>query len=559
MTTPPATPDVTDHDVIRYARVLPLDIVHALGHGHAGTACSLTPLLTTLFQHHLRHDPADPTWPGRDRFVLSAGHTSLSLYLQLYLSGYGLDLDDLRATRTLDSLTPGHPEHGHTPGVETTTGPLGQGLGNAVGMALDARHWRDTLDPHAPPGTSPFDHRIWCLVSDGDLMEGISHEVAALAGHLRLGRLIVLWDDNRITIEGSTQLVSSEDVTARFAAYGFRIITVDDAENLDILHTALTDATVPSADHPPTFVRIRTRIGHPMPTLSGTGAAHAGAPDTDEIRATKTLLGLNPDHHFAMPAEALNHARDVQRRGAQLHATWEQRYQDWRRRTDPDLVARYDRIRRRTLPADLWDGLDNPTGPEATRTASARILRHLGHRLPELYGGSADLADTAGGRMTSDDELIPSRHSPATLGRRGSRHGRQIHYGIREHGMTAIANGIALGGLARPYVNGYLVFSDYARPAIRMSALMGLPLLHLLSHDSIAVGEDGPTHQPVEHLAALRAIPRLDVIRPADTDEMRGAWERALTSDDHPTAIISARQATPQLRDITPATTPPLD
>lgn len=532
-------------ELIRHARVLPLDIVQAKGNGHAGTATSLMPLATVLYQQHLVHNPADPAWPGRDRFVLSAGHASLLLYVQLYLHGYGLTMDDLRRARTIDSLTPGHPERGLTPGVETTTGPLGQGLANAVGMALDARRVTAMLDPDG--GTdSPFRYRVWCLVSDGDLMEGISHEAGALAGHLRLGDLIVLWDDNRITIEGSTGVTTSEDVVARFAAYGFRTLEVNDCEDLTGIDAVLTAAASSGPYDRPTFVRLRSRIGNPMPAVGGTAKAHAGRPGQEEIRATKQLLGLDPDEHFAVPAELLAAARrQAAERGAALQGEWTARYQAWRAGAPADRVALLDRLRAGTLPDGLWDDLpDLGDQPVAVRSVTGAYLRMLGERLPELWGGSADLADTAGGRLSREDNLL----SPAdTTGRPGGPGGRQIHYGIREHAMGAITNGIALGGLTRPFANGYLVFSDYLRPALRLAALMQLPAIFTFSHDSVAVGEDGPTHQPVEQLSSLRLIPGLAVVRPADPAEVLGVWQRVIERPEGPVALVSCRQEVPQL------------
>ncbi|GAB76936.1 transketolase [Austwickia chelonae] len=536
-----------DADLIRYARVLPLDIVQAKGNGHAGTAVGLTPLMTVLYRHRLAHHPHDPAWAGRDRFVLSAGHASLALYLQLFLTGYGLELEDLRRARTLHALTPGHPELGVTPGVETSTGPLGQGLGNAVGMAMEARRIRALLDPHSPAGESPFDHRIWCLASDGDLMEGLSHEAAALAGHLRLGRLVVLWDDNGISIEGPTSITTSEDVPARFAAYGFRILTLDDAEDLDAIDRILAEAAEAHDGEAPTFVRIRTRIGHPMPNLGGTAAAHAGPVGETEIRATKEALGLDPDKQLFLPDELLVHSRkSAAERGTDLRAQWQLRYDRWYDQATPECRALHRRLHTRELPDCLWDEITRDlaglTGPIATRTVTARILAGLGTHLPELWGGSADLADTACGRISAHDNALSPQD---TTGRPGGPGGRQIHFGIREHAMGALVNGMALSGLTRPFANGYLVFSDYMRPALRMAALMHLPVLYLFSHDSVAVGEDGPTHQPVEHLTSLRAVPGLAVARPADAGETLGVWQRTMERATGPTAIIGARQATP--------------
>jgi transketolase len=524
-----------DAAAIACARVLPLDVVQAKGSGHAGTAVSLTPLMYVLFQRHLRHDPADPHWPGRDRFVLSCGHTSLSLYLQLYLSGYGLELDDLRATRTYGSRTPGHPEVGVTPGVETSTGPLGQGVANAVGMAMAALRLRDLLDPGAPARTSVFDHRVFCLASDGDVQEGISHEASALAGHLRLGNLVLLWDDNRISIEGPTALATSEDVLARYRAYGWRVLSIDDAEDLGAIDRVLAEAGAPSDR--PTFVRVRTRIGHPMPELGGTSAAHSGAPGDAEVARTKAALGLDPEATFDVPERVLAHARAVAGRGARTHAAWDRKLAQWRAE-QPHGAALLDRLEARTLPDGWRDALPRFTaadGPLATRQASHRTLEVLLGRLPELWGGSADLAETNGVPVDGLTGFGPARA------------GQLVHFGIREHAMAAILNGIALAGPTRPFGATFFVFSDYMRPAIRLAALMRLPVVYVLSHDSVAVGEDGPTHQPVEHLCALRAIPGLTVLRPADGNETVAAWASALEGADGPAALVLSRQALPQL------------
>ncbi|QIK71276.1 transketolase [Propioniciclava coleopterorum] len=534
-----------EHDIIRYARVLPPDIVQAKGNGHAGTAASLAPLMTLLFGTHLRDDPADAAWAGRDRFVLSAGHAALVLYVQLYLSGYGLTLDDLRRTRRLGSLTPGHPERGVTNGVETSTGPLGQGIGNAVGLAMDQRRQQQLFDPDGGP-SSPFAHRVWCVAGDGDLMEGISHEAASLAGHLGLGNLVILWDDNGITIEGGTDITWTEDVAARFAAYGFRVLEVADGEDLAALDATLTSAAAADPLGPPTFVRVRTRIGHPLPHVGGTARAHAGAPGEDEIRAAKQILGLDPDEQFAMPADLLERVRAGRaERGAARHRAWERDLAAWRADAPAERVALLDRLAAGALPEGLWDDLpvfEEPSLP--IRSATAGYLAALAARLPELWGGSADLADTAGGRLTASDNFL--RPADAS-GRPGSPGGQQVHYGVREHAMAAISNGIALGGLSRPFANGYLVFADYLRPSLRLAALMGLPVLYSLTHDSIAVGEDGPTHQPVEHVSSLRLIPGVDVVRPADADEVLGALRRILERPEGPAVVVSSRQAVPRL------------
>jgi transketolase len=543
--------DPLDAEVVAHARVLPLDVVQAKGNGHAGTAVSLTPALYLLFQEVLRHDPAEPTWPGRDRFVLSAGHASLALYLQLFLCGYGVEVDDLRKARTLGSLTPGHPEYGHTPGVETTTGPLGQGLATAVGMALGARRLRGLLDPDAPAGQSPFDHRIWCVAGDGDLQEGISHEAGALAGVQRLGALTVVWDDNRISIEGDTAVATAEDVPARFAAYGWRVVDCADAEDPAQVRAAFAAALEPDADgERPTFIRLRTRIGHPMPTVGGTAAAHSGAPGADEVAATKAALGLDPEQSFSLPQHLLDHARRVIRRGDAARAQWQQSVAAWRASAPADRVALYDRLHAAELPAGWADTLPRfPAGsaPVATRVASNKALVAVADQLPELWGGSADLVETNG-------MLVPHWRSVLAPGVTseewpGGPYGELLHFGIREHAMAAIANGILLDGPTRPVVATFFVFSDYLRPALRLSALMRLPAVHVWTHDSVALGEDGPTHQPVEHLWAARAMPRLAVVRPADANETTAAWMRTLQTRDRPTALVLSRQALPVLGD----------
>ena len=531
-----------DEAAIAHARVLPLDVVQHKGSGHAGTAVSLAPLMYALFQRHLRHDPADPQWAGRDRFVLSCGHTSLSLYVQLYICGYGLDLDDLRATRTFGSRTPGHPEVGVTAGVETSTGPLGQGIANAVGMAMAAARIRGLVDPDTASGSSVFEHRIWCLASDGDIQEGISHEASALAGHLELSNLVLIWDDNQISIEGPTALATAEDVAARYAAYGWNVVTIDDAEDLDAIHAGLSAAGEDVGR--PTFVRLRSRIGHPMPEVGGTSAAHAGAPGAEEVERTKRLLGLDPGLSFHFPDHLLQHARQVANRGAQLHAEWRARFDQWQS-CNPEGARLLGRLQRRTLPEGWREALPRFTAddaPLATREVGNRVLSTLLPLLPELWGGSADLAETNGVHVAGSSDFLAGQP------------GQSVHFGIREHAMGAILNGVALGGLTRPFGATFFVFSDYMRPAMRLAALMKLPVTYVLSHDSVAVGEDGPTHQPVEHLWSVRGIPGMSVVRPADGNETVAAWATLLDDPQGPTALVLSRQALPQLG-VEPATT----
>lgn len=525
-------------DLIRHARVLPLDIVQAKGNGHAGTAVSLTPLLTVLHAHHLRHDPQDPGWRWRDRFILSCGHASLALYLQLFLWGYGLEMEDLAAARRLGSLTPGHPERGMTPGVEMSTGPLGQGIAAAVGAAMEERRIRELLTPGESIDRSPLGHRTWCMVSDGDLSEGISSEAAALAGRAGLPGLIVIWDDNGITIDGTTSISTVEDVTARFEACGWRTLELDDAEDLQATERVLLEATHPGpADTRPVFLRVRTRIGHPMPVVGGTPAAHAGPVGDSEIAATRTALGLDPHHSFDMPEALLSAARTHAReRGAHVRSSAETRLARWRD-THQESAALLDRLSCRGLPSG-WEQALPDFGDQtslATRSASGKILAALSPIMPELWGGSCDLSGSTSTVLPGDDDFTPE-HA-----------GRTIRFGIREHAQAAALSGMNLSGLTRPFGSTYLIFSDYQRPAIRLAALMGLPSLFIWTHDSLAVGEDGPTHQPVEQLASLRAVPGMSVVRPCDAWETRAAWREILHKDSGPVGLVLSRQGLPVL------------
>ncbi|MBY8872620.1 transketolase [Micromonospora sp. PLK6-60] len=544
-----------DRRAVDTVRVLAMDAVEKSGNGHPGTAMSLAPAAYLLFNRVMRHNPADPNWAGRDRFVLSAGHSSLTLYIQLFLSGYPLSLEDLKALRQWGSLTPGHPEHGHTPGVETTTGPLGQGLGNAVGMAMAARRERGLFDPDAEPGTSPFDHHIWCIASDGDIEEGISHEASALAGHQQLGSLCLIYDDNEISIEDDTRIAKSEDVAARYEAYGWHVQTVDwrrgDAdqgdyhEDVEALYQALLAAKAETAR--PSFIALRTIIGWPAPNKQNTGKIHGSALGGEEVAATKRILGFDPDKTFDIDEEVLGHARQVLGRGEAAEQEWTKAFDAWAG-ANTERKALYDRMTTRTLPRGWTDAL--PTFPAdakgvATRAASGKVLEALAPVLPELWGGSADLAESNNTTMKGEPSFVPAAH--ATKDFPGDEYGRTLHFGIREHAMGAILNGIALHGGTRPYGGTFLVFSDYMRPSVRLAALMKLPVTYVWTHDSIGLGEDGPTHQPIEHLTALRAIPGLDVVRPADANETAWAWRQALEHTDRPTALALSRQALPTL------------
>jgi transketolase len=540
-----------DQRAVDLIRVLAMDAVQQAGSGHPGTAMSLAPAAYLLYQEILRHDPADPGWLGRDRFVVSCGHSSLTLYLQLYLSGYGLTLGDIRALRTWGSLTPGHPEFRHTAGVETTTGPLGQGLANAVGMAMAARRERGLLDPDAPAGTSPFDRRVYVFVSDGDIEEGISHEASSLAGHQELGHLIVLYDDNSISIEDDTAIAKSEDVAARYEAYGWHVQRVSwrHAEGYREDIGPLRDALLLARENTvqPSLISLRTIIGWPAPHKQNTGAAHGSALGAEEVAATKRILGFDPDVSFPAEEDVVAHARQVADRGKQARAEWEESFAAWAA-ASPERAELLARISARELP-DGWDAVLPQFPPDAkgmaTRTASGEVLTALAPVLPELWGGSADLAGSNNTTMKGEPSFIPPGHQTRLFP--GGRYGRTLHFGIREHAMGAICNGIAVDGLTRPYGGTFLVFSDYMRPAVRLAAMMGLPVTYVWTHDSIGLGEDGPTHQPVEHLWALRAIPGLDVVRPADANETVVAWRTILGHSDRPAGLCLSRQSLPVL------------
>ncbi|MFF4306956.1 transketolase [Streptomyces sp. NPDC001601] len=543
--------DATDVRAVDTVRVLAADAVQKAGNGHPGTAMSLAPLAHLLFQNVMRHDPGDDQWLGRDRFVLSCGHSSLTLYIQLYLTGYGLQLSDLEAYRTWGSATPGHPEHRHTRGVEITTGPLGQGLAGAVGMAMAARRERGLLDPDAEPGSSPFDHHVYVVASDGDMMEGVTGEAASIAGHQELGNLVVFYDSNHISIEDDTDVAFSEDVPARFAAYGWHVQTVDwtstgsYVEDVDALLTAVRAAQ--AEDGRPSLIMLRTLIGWPSPTKQNTGKAHGSALGEDEVAATKRLLGFDPEQHFAVEDAVLARTREAADRGRQAHAEWDEAFAAWRK-ANPDRAALLDRLQAQRLPDGWTEALpDFPADHEgmATRAASGKVLSALAPVLPELWGGSADLAGSNNTTMDGAPSFVPAGRQ--TNDWKGGPYGRTLHFGVREHAMGAILNGIALQSLTRPYGGTFLTFSDYMRPAVRLAALMKLPTTYVWTHDSIGLGEDGPTHQPVEHLAALRAVPGLDVVRPADANETTVCWRTVLEHRDRPAALVLTRQNVPVL------------
>lgn len=536
--------DAIDEDAIRHLRALAMDAVQAVGNGHPGTAMALAPAAYLLFQRTLRHDPQDPVWLGRDRFVLSAGHSSLTLYSQLLLSGYGLTLDDLRNFRRWESLTPGHPEYRHTAGVETTTGPLGQGVATAVGMAMGQRYQRQLLDPDAPHGDSPFDHHIWVLASDGDLQEGVSGEASSLAGTQELGMLCVIWDDNRISIEGDTALAFTEDVVARYRAYGWAIHQVEMLPdgNIDLMALEVALQAARQEMKQPTFIRLRTTIAWPAPNARNTAKSHGSALGDAEVAATKQVLGLDPGATFAFPGALMAEIR--QRLDARIRVereSWERRFRAWAD-LNSDKAGLLERLQQHSLPDDLTAALPEFAldSQVATRKASGQALNALAGLLPELWGGSADLAESNDTTILGSADFLPNAATTRADTLRYET-ARVVHYGIREHAMGAIMNGIALEGLTRPFAGTFLVFSDYMRPAVRLAALMNLPVIYVWTHDSIGLGEDGPTHQPIEHLWALRAVPQLAVVRPADANETSAAWLAALHNDG-PTALILTRQ-----------------
>lgn len=537
-----------DQRAVDTVRVLAADAVEKVGNGHPGTAMSLAPAAYLLFQKMMRHDPKNPDWIGRDRFILSPGHTSLTLYIQLFLSGYGLELKDLQALRTWGSLTPGHPEYKHTAGVEITTGPLGQGLASAVGFAYSQRRQRGLFDADAARGTSPFDHTIWVIASDGDLQEGVTSEASSLAGHQELGNLVVIYDENHISIEDDTDIAFTEDVLKRYEAYGWHVQRVDWTktgdyqEDVQELHAALQAAQAEASK--PSIVSLRTIIGYPAPKKQNTGKIHGSALGSEEVAALKEVLGFDPEKAFEVDEDVLAHARGVVDRGAHARKEWEESFAAWQS-ANPEAAALLERVEARKLPSELDAALPVfPAGKDvSTRAASGKVLNAIGPVMPELWGGSADLAESNNTTIEGSPSFVPA--SKQTEAWKGNPYGRVLHFGIREHAAASIVNGIALHGKTRAFSGTFLIFSDYQRPAIRLGALMGVPSLYVWTHDSIGLGEDGPTHQPVEQLASLRAIPGLDVVRPGDANEVSAAWKSMLENHENPAGIVLTRQNIP--------------
>lgn len=536
-----------DSAAVDTIRVLAADAVQKVGNGHPGTAMSLAPLAYTLFQRTMRHDPSDTHWLGRDRFVLSAGHSSLTLYIQLYLGGFGLELSDIESLRTWGSKTPGHPEFRHTPGVEITTGPLGQGLASAVGMAMASRYERGLFDPDAEPGASPFDHYIYVIASDGDIEEGVTSEASSLAAVQQLGNLIVFYDRNQISIEDDTNIALCEDTAARYRAYGWHVQEVEGGENVVGIEEAIANAQ--AVTDRPSFIALRTVIGYPAPNLMDTGKAHGAALGDDEVAAVKKIVGFDQDKTFQVREDVLTHTRGLVARGKQAHERWQLEFDAWARR-EPERKALLDRLLAQKLP-DGWDA-DLPhwepgSKALATRAASGAVLSALGPKLPELWGGSADLAGSNNTTIKGADSFGPP--SISTKEYTAHWYGRTLHFGVREHAMGAILSGIVLHGPTRAYGGTFLQFSDYMRPAVRLAALMDIDTIYVWTHDSIGLGEDGPTHQPIEHLSALRAIPRLSVVRPADANETAYAWRTILArrNGSGPVGLILTRQGVPVL------------
>jgi transketolase len=530
-----------DDQAVAISRALAMDAVQKVGNGHPGTAMSLAPVAYTLFQRILKHDPSNPDWINRDRFILSCGHSSLTLYIQLFLSGYGLELEDLKNFRTLDSKTPGHPEYGHTVGVETTTGPLGQGVANAVGMAMASRYVKGLFDPESK--TKLFDHNIWVLASDGDLQEGVSAEASSLAGTQSLGNLKLIYDDNRISIEGDTHVAFTEDVSARYLAYGWMVIEVPTKSDGNVDREKLEAAMFKAAAEKskPVLIRLHSMIAWPAPNAKGTAKSHGSALGNDEIESTKKLLGLDPAETFFAPKPIIEHTRKVKERGRHKYELWLSDFDVWKG-DNPERADLLSRLTTKQLPKD-WDERipQFPSDKDvATRAASGKAIQYIAEQLPEFWGGSADLAESNNTTIENGGSFLPVDSKM----RGANPFGRVVHFGIREHAMAAILNGAALHGFIKPFGGTFLVFSDYMRGSVRLSALMQLPVTYVWTHDSIGLGEDGPTHQPVEHLAALRAIPGLAIIRPADANEVSASWIE-IVKRGKPAGLALSRQNLP--------------
>ena len=540
--------DPIDNTAVDTARILAADAVEKVGNGHPGTAMSLAPAAYLLFQKVMRRDPSDSSWIGRDRFVLSVGHSSLTQYVQLYFGGYGLELDDLKALRTWGSLTPGHPEYGHTDGVEITTGPLGQGLSSAVGFAYASRFERGLFDPDAAEGSSPFDHFIYAIAGDGDMQEGVTSEASSLAGHQELGNLIAIYDSNQISIEDDTNIAFTEDVRARYEAYHWHVQVVDwkktgqYVEDIAALNDAIEAAKAETTK--PSLIILKTIIGWPSPKKQNSGKIHGSALGADELAAVKTVLGFDPEKTFDVDPAVLEHTRGALQRGKADHAEWNIQFEAWAL-ANPERKVLLDRVLSGDLPAGVEHALPVfEAGKDvSTRAASGRVLNALGPVIPELWGGSADLAESNNTTIEGARSFVPAEHS--TQEWTGNTYGRVLHFGIREHAMAAILNGIVLHGNTRPFGGTFLIFSDYMRPAVRLAALMKVPAIYVWTHDSVALGEDGPTHQPIEQLASLRAIPGLDIVRPGDANETAWAWKTILERREGPAGIALTRQNIP--------------
>ena len=548
-----------DERAVKMAKVLSADAVEKAGSGHPGSPISLAPIAYALYQHFIRHDPNDPDWVGRDRFILSGGHASLTQYVQLYFSGYGLTLDDLKRFRTAGTRTPGHPEYGLTPGIEMTTGPLGQGLASAVGFAYGQRYERGLLDPDAPEGQSPFDHKVWVICGEGDVEEGVSSEASSLAGDQRLGNLTVIFDANHIQIEGDTRIALGEDILKRYQAYGwytdeFSFIQPDGSYKEDVEGLAAVLEKAEQVTDRPKFIKVDTLMAWPTPGKTNDPSAHGSALGAEAVAGLKKTLGYDPEQSFQIDEEALAHAREVAQRGLAAHKDWDEKYQAWRK-ANPDKAALYDRIHAGKLPEGFDKALDDleagfePGSKVATRKASGAVINALAPIMPELWGGSADLGGSNNTNINGAVSFAPEADKTVQWPK-ASKYGRQLHFGVREFGMGAITNGILQGSDTRPYNGTFFQFSDYERPSVRLAALMDIPNLYVWTHDSVALGEDGPTHQPIEHLTAVRAIPQMEVVRPADQYETAEAYRAFFEKDNtHPTAMILTRQGVPTLEE----------